>query len=152
MVRGPRNDRPAGRVWFAGCGLATPALAILTQMSLWRRGTVEERGQCVNSVCCLLQCRAREEELLSAAETGDVARLKQLIASASDLNIDYTDQLGRTPLHLAVVNEHKEVLHETTATELTIDGQREMDRKLNGRLDGQMGVRMEFCIVVVLNR
>ena len=26
-----------------------------------------------------------------------------------DFNADYTDQLGRTPLHLAVVNDHKEV-------------------------------------------
>ena len=26
-----------------------------------------------------------------------------------DFNAEYTDQLGRTPLHLAVVNDHKEV-------------------------------------------
>ena len=52
--------------------------------------------------------RAREEELLQAAESGDVARLRTLVLGR-DLNFESTDQLGRTPLHLAVVNDHKEV-------------------------------------------
>jgi len=50
----------------------------------------------------------REEELLQAAESGDVAKLKTIVRGR-DFNTDYTDQLGRTPLHLAVVNDHKEV-------------------------------------------
>ena len=33
-----------------------------------------------------------------------------------DFNVDYTDQLGRTPLHLAVVNDHKEVGDTTTVS------------------------------------
>lgn len=52
--------------------------------------------------------RAREEELLQAAESGDVGRLRTLVLGR-DLNFESTDQLGRTPLHLAVVNDHKEV-------------------------------------------
>ncbi len=55
-----------------------------------------------------MQSRAREEELLQAAETGDVTRLRNLVLSC-DVNIDATDQLGRTPLHLAVVNDRKDV-------------------------------------------
>ena len=35
-----------------------------------------------------------------------------------DFNADYTDQLGRKPLHLAVVNDHKEV--SVTATHSVI--------------------------------
>jgi len=54
------------------------------------------------------QSRAREEELLQAAESGDVPKLRTLVRGR-DFNADYTDQLGRTPLHLAVVNDHKEV-------------------------------------------
>nr|AWJ68223.1 putative transient receptor potential channel 4 [Hirudo verbana] len=52
----------------------------------------------------------REEDLLEAAETGNLAKLRWLLESSKDLNTEYTDQLGRTPLHLAVVNEHKEVV------------------------------------------
>ena len=55
------------------------------------------------------QSRAREEELLQAAETGDVQKLLGLLQTGRDLNIECSDQLGRTPLLLAVVNEHKEV-------------------------------------------
>jgi len=67
------------------------------------------------------QCRAREEELLQAAESGDVPKLRTIVRGR-DFNADYTDQLGRTPLHLAVVNDHKEVrslsssLHATANT------------------------------------
>ena len=55
-----------------------------------------------------MKSRAREEELLQAAESGDVNRLRTLVLGR-DLNFESTDQLGRTPLHLAVVNDHKEV-------------------------------------------
>jgi len=58
----------------------------------------------------LQQSRAREEELLQAAESGDVRKLRMLVRGR-DFNADYTDQLGRSPLHLAVVNDHKEVTH-----------------------------------------
>lgn len=51
----------------------------------------------------------REEDLIEAAETGNLAKLRWLLESSKDLNTEHTDQLGRTPLHLAVVNEHKEV-------------------------------------------
>ncbi|ELT93222.1 hypothetical protein CAPTEDRAFT_147411, partial [Capitella teleta] len=51
-----------------------------------------------------------EEELLQAAETGDTQKLVNLLQNGRDLNIECSDQLGRTPLLLAVVNEHKEAV------------------------------------------
>ena len=62
-------------------------------------------------ICDLKAKTCREEDLLEAAETGNLAKLRWLLESSKDLNTEYTDQLGRTPLHLAVVNEHKEVCH-----------------------------------------
>ena len=64
--------------------------------------------------CCLnlppfLQSRMREQELLSAAETGDVQTLRFMLLQDRDFNINCTDMLGRTPLQLAVNNEHQEV-------------------------------------------
>ncbi|ESO08662.1 hypothetical protein HELRODRAFT_169550 [Helobdella robusta] len=54
----------------------------------------------------------KEEDLLEAAESGNLTKMRWLLDSCKpgELNIEYTDQLGRTPLHLAVVNEHKEVV------------------------------------------
>ena len=51
----------------------------------------------------------REQELLSAAETGDVQTLRFMLLQDRDFNINCTDMLGRTPLQLAVNNEHQEV-------------------------------------------
>ena len=51
----------------------------------------------------------REQELLSAAETGDVQTLRLMLLQDRDFNINCTDMLGRTPLQLAVNNEHQEV-------------------------------------------
>ena len=51
----------------------------------------------------------REQELLSAAETGDVQTLRFMLLQERDFNINCTDMLGRTPLQLAVNNEHQEV-------------------------------------------
>ena len=49
----------------------------------------------------------REQELLSAAETGDVQTLRLMLLQ--DREINCTDMLGRTPLQLAVNNEQQEV-------------------------------------------
>ena len=51
----------------------------------------------------------REQELLSAAETGDVQTLRLMLLQDRDFNINCTDMLGRTPLQLAVNNEQQEV-------------------------------------------
>lgn len=56
-----------------------------------------------------MQSKVKEEELLQAAEQGDSKRVKRFFLQAGDLNANCTDPLGRTPLQLAVANEHKEV-------------------------------------------
>ena len=55
------------------------------------------------------QSRLRDQELLQAAENGDVGSLRLMFLHDRDLNIHCTDMLGRTPLQLAVANEHQEV-------------------------------------------
>ena len=69
-------------------------------------------------VCFIvLQSRAREEDLLQAAEVGDLNKVKRLVQQdAASVNINCTDPLGRTPLHLAVANEQKEVRHDKTTS------------------------------------
>jgi len=51
----------------------------------------------------------RGEDYLLAAESGDVQRLRLLVQTTGTNQLEFTDQLGRTPIHLAVINEHKEV-------------------------------------------
>jgi ankyrin repeat protein len=47
--------------------------------------------------------------LLQAAEVGDLGRVRRLVLQEGIVNINCTDPLGRTPLHLAVANEQREV-------------------------------------------
>ena len=49
-------------------------------------------------------CRA---DLLEAAETGDEAKVKELLGQGADLT--FKDDFGLTPLHLAAENGHAEV-------------------------------------------
>ncbi|CAL1530644.1 unnamed protein product, partial [Lymnaea stagnalis] len=51
-----------------------------------------------------------EEEFLHAVDFGDVTLVKDLLERYPNLNVDCTDALGRTPLRLAVKNEHKELV------------------------------------------
>ena len=57
------------------------------------------------------QSKLRDQELLQAAETGDVITLRRLllIQDRDSVQVNCTDMLGRTPLNLAVANEHQEV-------------------------------------------
>ncbi len=55
------------------------------------------------------ELRRAEEQLLEAAEGGDAAGVAQLLTLNPDLNPDVEDGLARTPLNLAVTNEHEEV-------------------------------------------
>ena len=69
--------------------------------------------ECLNEdvVVCCGKTRAREEELLGAAEAGDLVRVRRICSNDRYVNINCTDPLGRTPLHLAVTNEQKDVAH-----------------------------------------
>lgn len=66
----------------------------------------------------MFQSRLREQELLSAAETGDVQNVRFMLLQDRDFNINCTDMLGRTPLQLAVNNEHQEVSNETVRQDM----------------------------------
>ncbi|XP_052717525.1 short transient receptor potential channel 7-like isoform X3 [Crassostrea angulata] len=51
-----------------------------------------------------------EEEFIFAAEFGDIPTVKRLLEEHPNFNVDFNDILGRTPLRLAVGNEHLEVV------------------------------------------
>ena len=55
------------------------------------------------------QPKKEEEEFLRAVEVGDLPSVKKLLASHKTLNVNCTDILGRTPMRLAVENEHQDV-------------------------------------------
>ncbi len=50
-----------------------------------------------------------ESELLRACEVGDIPSVKRILAQHPNLDVNCTDILGRTPLRLAVENEHLDV-------------------------------------------
>jgi ankyrin repeat protein len=49
------------------------------------------------------------ERFINACENGDYPTVSKIITAIKDFSIDITDNLGRTPLRLAVENEHIEV-------------------------------------------
>ncbi|XP_069113153.1 short transient receptor potential channel 7-like isoform X2 [Argopecten irradians] len=51
-----------------------------------------------------------EEEFIYAAEFGDIPSVKRILDENLTFNVDYSDIIGRTPLRLAVGNEHLEVV------------------------------------------
>ncbi|XP_067652080.1 short transient receptor potential channel 7-like isoform X1 [Haliotis asinina] len=51
-----------------------------------------------------------EEEFIYAAEFGDIPTVQRILEENANLSVDYSDILGRTPLRLAVGNEHLEVV------------------------------------------
>ena len=55
------------------------------------------------------QPRKEEELFLHAAEVGDIPSVRQMLQDNPELNVNCVDILGRTPLRLAVGNEHLEV-------------------------------------------
>ena len=56
------------------------------------------------------QPKKEEEEFLRAVEVGDIPTVRKLLGSReTDIDVNCTDILGRTPLRLAVENEHLEV-------------------------------------------
>ena len=55
------------------------------------------------------QSRMREQEILQCAENGDIQSLRFMLLQDRDFSVNCTDMLGRTPLQLAVNNEHQEV-------------------------------------------
>lgn len=55
------------------------------------------------------QPKKEEEEFLRAVEVGDIPTVRKLLSRESDLDVNCTDILGRTPLRLAVENEHLDV-------------------------------------------
>ncbi|KAL5021904.1 hypothetical protein ScPMuIL_001059, partial [Solemya velum] len=51
-----------------------------------------------------------EEEFIYAAEFGDIPKVQRILENTTNFSVDYSDILGRTPLRLAVGNEHLEVV------------------------------------------
>ncbi|XP_071173975.1 short transient receptor potential channel 7-like [Mytilus edulis] len=51
-----------------------------------------------------------EEEFIYAAEFGDIPTVQKILDENQAFNVDYHDIIGRTPLRLAVGNEHREVV------------------------------------------
>ena len=55
------------------------------------------------------QLSTLEEDFIYAAEFGDIPTVQRILDENPSLNVDFNDILGRTPLRLAVGNEHLEV-------------------------------------------
>lgn len=55
------------------------------------------------------QLSSLEEDFIYAAEFGDIPTVQRILDENPLLNVDFSDILGRTPLRLAVGNEHLEV-------------------------------------------
>ncbi|KAH3777181.1 short transient receptor potential channel 7-like [Dreissena polymorpha] len=53
-----------------------------------------------------------EEDFIYAAEFGDIPTVQRILEENPSLNVDFSDILGRTPLRLAVGNEHLEVVEQ----------------------------------------
>ncbi|XP_076449134.1 short transient receptor potential channel 7-like [Babylonia areolata] len=51
-----------------------------------------------------------EEDFIFAAEFGDIPTVQRVLEENPNFSVDYNDILGRTPLRLAVGNEHLEVV------------------------------------------
>lgn len=62
-------------------------------------------------ICCRFQLSNLEEEFIFAAEFGDIPTVKRILEEQPNFNVDFNDILGRTPLRLAVGNEHLEVIY-----------------------------------------
>lgn len=56
-----------------------------------------------------LQLSSLEEDFIYAAEFGDIPTVRRVLEENANFSVDYSDILGRTPLRLAVGNEHLEV-------------------------------------------
>jgi hypothetical protein len=50
-----------------------------------------------------------QEQFLHACKNGDYRTVHHMLAQHLIPNIDFTNQLGRTPMQLAIENEHLEV-------------------------------------------
>ena len=59
--------------------------------------------------CSILQLNDLEEDFIYAAEFGDIPTVQKILEDNPHFNVDFSDILGRTPLRLAVGNEHLEV-------------------------------------------
>ncbi|KAK3600931.1 hypothetical protein CHS0354_004140 [Potamilus streckersoni] len=51
-----------------------------------------------------------EEQFIFAAEFGDIPTVQKILEENPTFNVDFCDILGRTPLHLAIENDHLEVV------------------------------------------
>ena len=54
---------------------------------------------------CLLTSRADEYEFWEACEAGDTKEMENLLEAASDIDLNYPDEDGRTPLLLAALHD-----------------------------------------------
>lgn len=67
----------------------------------------------LKSQLILFQLSELEEIFIEAAEFGDFPTIKSILKEQGreqqTFSVDYTDIVGRTPLQLAVANEHLEV-------------------------------------------
>ena len=61
------------------------------------------------TVSSWFQLSELEEDFIYAAEFGDIPTVQRILDSNPTFSVDFSDILGRTPLRLAVGNEHLEV-------------------------------------------
>ena len=63
----------------------------------------------MTALVSFVQLSTLEEDFIYAAEFGDIPTVQRILDENPSLNVDFNDILGRTPLRLAVGNEHLEV-------------------------------------------
>lgn len=59
--------------------------------------------------CFQFQLSVLEEDFIYASEFGNIPSVQKILEENPSFNVGYSDILGRTPLRLAVGNEHLEV-------------------------------------------
>ena len=57
------------------------------------------------TAACLAAATADEYEFWEACEAGDTKEMENLLEAASDIDLDYPDEDGRTPLLLAALHD-----------------------------------------------
>ena len=86
---------------------------LMSSHNVYFHGKIRKKSflwiHCLSRGTLSFQLSTLEEDFIYAAEFGDIPTVQRILDENPHLNVDFSDILGRTPLRLAVGNEHLEV-------------------------------------------